>query len=122
MKPGRDMFRSALGLTMTAALSAFAIAQGLDPATLVKPPADSWPTYHVDYSGRRHSRLSQITPANVHRLGLAWAFQTGQNQQIKATPILVNGVLYVTTPDNLWAIDARTARQLWRYTHPANEA
>ena len=67
-------------------------AQGLDPAALLKPPADSWPTYHGDYSGQRHSRLTQITPDNVHQLTLAWAFQTGQAQQIKATPILVNGV------------------------------
>ena len=51
--------------------------QGLDPATLLKPPADSWPTYHGDYSGQRHSRLTQITPDNVHQLTLAWAFQTG---------------------------------------------
>ena len=97
------------------------MAQGLDPAALLKPPADSWPTYHGDYSGQRHSRLTQITPANVHQLTLAWAFQTGQTQQIKATPILVDGVMYITTPDNIWAIDARTARQLWRYTYPANE-
>jgi alcohol dehydrogenase (cytochrome c) len=98
-----------------------AIAQSLDPSALLKPGADSWPTYHGDYSGQRHSRLTQITPANVHQLTLAWAFQTNQPQQIKATPILVNGVIYVTTPDNLWAIDARSGRQIWRYTYPANE-
>ena len=97
------------------------MAQGLDPAALLKPSADSWPTYHGDYSGQRHSRLTQITPANVHQMTLAWAFQTGQTQQIKSTPILVNGVLYVTAPDNIWALDARTARQLWRYTYPANQ-
>jgi alcohol dehydrogenase (cytochrome c) len=96
-------------------------AQGLDPAMLLEPPVDSWPTYHGDYSGRRHSGLTQITPANVNQLTLAWAFQTGQNQPIKSTPILVNGILYVTTPDNLWAIDARSARQLWHYTYPPNK-
>src|SRR3954469_6181984 len=88
-------------------------AQGLDPATLLNPPADSWPTYHGDYTGRRHSRLTQITPDNVHQLTLAWAWQAGGTNQIKATPILVNGVLYITAPDNIWAIDARTARQIW---------
>ena len=79
----------------------------VDPSALLKPAADSWPTYHGDYTGQRHSRSTQITPANVHQLTLAWAFQTNQPQQIKATPILVNGVIYLTTPDNLWAIDAR---------------
>jgi len=83
---------------------------------------DSWPTYHGDYSGQRHSRLTQTTLANVHQLTLAWAFQTGQTQQIKSTPIVVDGVIYVTTPDNIWALDARSARQLWRYTYPAIRA
>ena len=92
--------------------------QGLDPATLLKPPADSWPTFHGDYTGQRHSRLTQITPDNVHQLTLAWAFQTTPSSQIKSTPILVDGVLYITAPDNIWAIDARSARQIWRYTYP----
>src|SRR5438552_3535012 len=98
-----------------------AIAQGLDPAALLKPAVDSWPTYHGDYSGRRHSRLTQITPENVRQLGLAWAFQTGLTQSVKSTPILVDGVLYVTAPDHLWAVDARSGRQLWHYAYPANQ-
>jgi len=96
-------------------------AAGLDAAVLLRPPADSWPTYHGDYSGRRHSALTEITPANVHQLTLSWAFETGQSGQIKATPILVNGVIYLAMPDAAWAIDARTGRQLWRYSYPANE-
>ena len=51
-----------------------------------------------------------------------WRFQTGQNQQIKASPILANGILYVTTPDNIWAVDARTAKELWHYQNPPNNA
>src|SRR3954462_6773936 len=109
------------GVACGCALLAAQSPQGLDPALLVKPPADSWPTYHGDYSGRRHSRLTQITPENVHQLTLAWSFQTGQSQQIKASPIVVGGVIFITTPDNIWAIDARSAGQLWRYTYPANQ-
>ena len=120
----------ALGLPITAAgqtapaagqTTSAAAGTGLDPATLLHPPADSWPTYHGDYTGQRHSKLTQITPENVAQMGLAWAWQSGTTAQIKATPILVNGVLYVTTPDNIWAIDARTARQIWRYTYPTNQ-
>lgn len=110
------------GLGLVIGLAALAFAQGVDPSMLLKPPADAWLTYHGDYSGQRHSRLTQITPANVGQLTQVWSFSTGQNQQIKGTPILVNGVLYVTTPDNLWAVDARTARQLWHYTYPRNNA
>jgi alcohol dehydrogenase (cytochrome c) len=106
-----------LGLVVCCATTA---AQSVDPSMLLNPPADSWPTYHGDYSGQRHSKLSQITPANVYQITLAWAFQTNQTQDIKASPILVNGVIFITTPDNLWAIDARSARQLWKYTYPRN--
>ena len=104
-----------------ASFAVIAAAQGVDPGLLLKPAPDSWPTYHGDYSGQHHSRLTQITPVNVNQVTLAWAFQTNQTQAIKATPILVNGVIYVTTPDNLWAVDARSGRQIWRYSYPANE-
>jgi alcohol dehydrogenase (cytochrome c) len=111
----------ALALLVLCAQGPAAAPQGFDPAALASPPRDSWPTYHGDYTGQRHSRLTQITPDNVHQITLAWAFQTGQNQQIKATPILANGVMYLSSPEAVWAIDARTGRQIWRYTIPANE-
>jgi alcohol dehydrogenase (cytochrome c) len=97
-----------------------AVAQDVPIQLLLQPTRDSWPTYHGDYSGRHHSPLAQITPANVSQLGLAWAFQTNGAQSIKATPLLANGVIYVSAPDNVWAIDARSGRQLWRYTYPPN--
>ena len=97
------------------------LAQGLDPATIANPPADSWPSYHGDYSGKRHSRLTRITPQNVSSLGLAWAFQTGQGAALKSSPLLVNGVLYFTVPDNVWALDARSGHEIWHYTYPPNK-
>src|SRR2546425_8656039 len=96
------------------------LSQGLDPATIANPPADSWPSYHGDYSGRRHSPLTQITPQNVGSLALAWAFQTNQDATIKSSPLLVDGVLYFTVPDNVWAVDARTGHQIWHYTYKPN--
>jgi alcohol dehydrogenase (cytochrome c) len=116
-------FRSGLVIIAACAtLVSVVRAQSVNPSKLLAPPPDSWLTFHGDYTGQRHSKLSQITPANVNQLGLAWAFQTNQTQGIKATPILANGTLYISSPDNLWAIDARTARQLWHYTHPKNDA
>ncbi|MBV8707383.1 MAG: PQQ-binding-like beta-propeller repeat protein, partial [Acidobacteriaceae bacterium] len=82
--------------------------QEVDTATLKNPPVDSWPGYHGDYSGKRHSKLTGITPQNVGGLGLSWAFQTNQTAEIKSSPLLVNGVLYFTVPDNIWAVDARS--------------
>ena len=113
------IFFAACGLF--ASLAVTVATQGVDPSLLLTPTPDSWPTYHGDYSGQHHSRLTQITPANVNQMTLAWAFQTNQTQAIKATPIVVNGVIYITTPDNLWAVDARSGRQIWRYSYPANE-
>src|SRR5258705_11430422 len=110
---------SLLSLGMGIALAALATAQSVDPPNLLHPPPDSWLTYHGDYSGQRHSRLAAITPENVDKLRQVWRFQTGQTQAIKSSPILVDGVLYITAPDNLWAIDARTAKELWHFQHPA---
>jgi alcohol dehydrogenase (cytochrome c) len=93
--------------------------QSLDPADLRKPLAESWPLYHGDYSGKRHSSLKQVTPQNVGNLGLAWAFQTNQAAQIKSSPLVVDGVVFFTVPDNIWAVDARSGHMIWHYTRPS---
>src|SRR5215471_11004366 len=116
-------------------------AQGLNPASILKPPPDSWPTYSGDYSGRRYSPLTQINQSNVKNLTLAWTHRvanggnpsgpegapliiSGEGKgdivaagatQIKGAILQVNGVLYVTTPDNTWALDARDGHELWHY-------
>jgi len=75
-----------------------------------------WLTYSGTYDGHRHSPLTQITPANVDRLTAQWTFQTGQLGSFQTTPIVVDGVLYVTGfNNNAWAIDARSGRTVWRY-------
>jgi acido-empty-quinoprotein group A len=89
-------------------------AQGLDPAALTKPATDTWPTYNGDYSGKRFSTLDQINAGNVSSLTLAWVFHPHAST-IKATPLEVNGVLYFTVPDNVWAVDARFGREIWHY-------
>ena len=93
-------------------------AQGATEQVLVHPPADSWPGYHGDYSGRRHSSLTQINPQNIKNLTLAWAFQTSQVMEIKSSPLVVDGIIYFTVPENIWAVDARSGHQVWHYTHP----
>jgi len=93
----------------------------VDGDTLLNPAPDMWPTYHGDYSGQRHSPLDQITPENVDMLGLAWVFQSNQSQSIKGTPIMVDGILYVTATNQVWAVDARSGRQIWSYQYPEND-
>ncbi|HEX4807368.1 MAG TPA: acido-empty-quinoprotein group A, partial [Bryobacteraceae bacterium] len=98
------------------AWSVFLSAQGLDPDVIHNPPKDTWPTYTGDYSGRRFSQLEQINKSNISLLTQAWSFQTNvPTEQIKSTPLLVNGILYFTEPDEIWAVDARTGQQLWHY-------
>ncbi|WP_263359234.1 acido-empty-quinoprotein group A [Acidicapsa ligni] len=118
-------------LTIAAlSMSAFAVlatapykldAQNLDNAQILHPAPDTWPLYHGDYSGRRHVHLKQITPQNVGNLSLAWAFQTNQAASIKSSPLLVDGVLYFTVPDNIWAVDARSGHMLWHYNKPTTQ-
>ena len=89
-------------------------AQGLDAAALLKPATDTWPTYNGDYSGRRFSTLEQINAGNVGSLAPAWIFQS-HGLTLKSTPLEVNGILYFTSPDNVWAIDARYGHRIWHY-------
>ncbi len=98
-----------------------AAGQSIAPDELLHPSADSWLTYHGDYSGKRHSALKQITPENVANLEKLWEYSPG-NQAIKASPIVVDDVIYIAMPDHLYAIDARTAKELWHYDHPPNSA
>jgi len=59
------------------------VAQGpLEPASLLKMPTDSWPTYHGDYSGRRYSTLTQINSDNVRTLTLAWVYRLNTSQAL----------------------------------------
>ncbi len=104
--------------------SATAWGQMLDPAKLLQKPVDTWPTYNGDYSGRRYSELKQITSLNVKALSLAWVtrFGPGTGVTIKATPLEVNGILYFSSPNNVWAADAHTGREMWHYQYPANTA
>jgi glucose dehydrogenase len=110
---------------LLALLPNLSAAQGLDPQKLLqKEPTDTWPTYNGDYSGRRFSPLTQIQTSNVHQLSLAWMYRVkiaggamrGVGEpDIKSTPLMVNGVLYFTIPDHVYAVDARTGAELWHY-------
>ena len=79
----------------------------------------NWLTYSGDYAGRRHSGLEQIDTANVERLAAQWVFQSEAKGKFETTPLVFDGVMYVTGQENLaYALDARTGRMIWRYRHP----
>jgi glucose dehydrogenase len=79
----------------------------------------NWLTYSRTYDGQRYSPLAQITPANVARLNTLWTYQIEQMDHFETTPIVADGILYLTEPpDAVSAVDARSGRRLWRYVRP----
>ena len=73
-----------------------------------------WPSYGNDPGAMRYSALRQIDADNVARLKLAWTFRTGEPGS-EAVPIVVNGVMYVTAPDGVYALVPETGELLWKY-------
>ena len=74
-----------------------------------------WPTYHGDVSGNRYSKLTQIDKNNVGRLAPRWIFPMPGANTIENTPLVVDGVMYVSQANECWALDAGTGRVIWRY-------
>jgi alcohol dehydrogenase (cytochrome c) len=87
---------------------------------LALPVGANWTSYNGDYTGRRYSSLRQINPENVVRLRAAWVFHPGKSENLEATPVVVNGVLYVTSANDTFALDARTGRVLWHHQRPVS--
>jgi alcohol dehydrogenase (cytochrome c) len=93
----------------------------LPSSLLVKPPAENWPSYNGDYSGRRYTALSQITPQNVDQLRAQWVFHSSSSSNLEATPVVVDGLMFMTAANDAFAIDARTGRVVWHYARPVTE-
>jgi quinoprotein glucose dehydrogenase len=78
-----------------------------------------WPVYFGDAAGSHYSGLGQIDRANVSQLAPAWTYRSGDaaaNTQIQCNPLIIDGVLYGSTPQlKLVALDAATGRELWRF-------
>lgn len=78
----------------------------------------NWLTYSGNNLGQRYSPLSQITPANVSSLGMQWAFQARSLEKFESTPLVVDGIMYVTqAPNDVVALDAVTGKTLWIYSY-----
>lgn len=97
------------------------LSGGMPYERLLKAGAEpqNWPMFWGNYQGTHYSGLKQITPANAHTLQAQWAIAIPGDSILEATPIVVNGVMYVTgsgNPLTVTALDAKTGRQIWRYT------
>ena len=84
-------------------------------------PKQDWLDNHGDKTGNRYSTLNQINAANVHRLAKGWEFPIPTSARLQATPIVVDGVMYMVGWNEMYALDATTGEQLWRYSEPRHE-
>jgi acido-empty-quinoprotein group A len=109
-------------------------ASSVPPEQLWKPPAEDWPTYHGDSSGRHYSPLAQVNRSTLSRLGLAWTAHLNTARpsapasddqpkpaarafpiQLKAIPLVHDGIIYMVAGAQIQALDARDGRLIWRY-------
>jgi PQQ-dependent dehydrogenase (methanol/ethanol family) len=97
------------------AIPASAISRILDPS-----PGD-WPTYSGNVDGNRYSRLNGIKISNVASLHPAW-IRALPYSPLETTPLVMEGVMYVTGPNQVWALDARTGGEIWTFSRPRSSA
>ena len=113
------MERTLMAAALVAMLPSMSLAQ-VTTERLVNAAEEphNWLTYSGTYSGERHSALGQITTENVVDLEMKWVFQSRTTHPFQVTPLVVDGVMYLTQPPNdVVALDARTGRVFWVYEH-----
>lgn len=100
-----------------------AIGEGTSFAEIAKPKSGEWPTYHGHLSGNRNSPLTQIHTGNVAQLAPKWIFPIpgGSQRGLQVTPVVVDGIMYTTAVNEVWALDARTGRQIWHFARPRTQ-
>jgi len=86
-----------------------------------QPSGSNWLSYNGDFSGRRYSSLSQINRSNVGELRAQWVFHSNNSNRLEVTPIVVNGIMFVTSANDTFALDARTGRMIWHHEWPISE-
>ena len=116
----RDLtaFLSRLGGLPAGALPASDETVGRDAIDRVlhaKP--GEWPTYNGNVNGNRHSALDQINQQNVNKLALQWIYSMPYSG-LETTPLVADGVMYVTGPNQVYALDPRSGQEIWKYARP----
>ena len=105
---------SLTGMAVGAKAAPIAPSGGLSFEQVVHPKPGDWPTYHGDIGGNRHSSLDQINASNVKNLSVKWIYPINLFA-LEVTPVVVDGVMFVTGPNQVFAIDAQSGRTIWHY-------
>jgi alcohol dehydrogenase (cytochrome c) len=77
-----------------------------------------WPSYNGETTRSRYSPLAQIATSNVARIVPKWVFSVPNTSRLQVTPVVVNGVMYVTSANECYALDAGAGREIWHYERP----
>ena len=81
----------------------------------------NWPTYNGRPDGNRYSPLTQISKANVAGLAPRWSFPAATGRDLETTPVVINGTMYVTAVNTVYALDAKTGQQIWKWSRPTTK-
>ncbi|MEO8368433.1 MAG: PQQ-binding-like beta-propeller repeat protein [Candidatus Solibacter sp.] len=87
----------------------------------LQPKPGEWPTYNGNVNGNRHSALEQINVQNVGKLAPQWVYSMTYNG-LETTPLVADGVMYVTGPNQVYALDPRNGQEIWRYSRARSTA
>src|SRR6266436_8281435 len=90
-------------------------------ALTARPVGPNWLSYNGDYTGRRFSSLDQITLKNVEQLRAQWVFHAHNSDSLEVTPVVFAGLMFVTSANDAYALDAQTGRTIWHYSRPITE-
>jgi len=82
---------------------------------------DNWNSYNGDLSGRRFSSLTRITPENAGRLQAQWVFHPRSVSPLEVTPVVINGIMFATSANDAYALDAKTGKVLWRHSRAVTQ-
>src|SRR5215469_3043427 len=82
---------------------------------LLQPVGTNWPSYNGDYTGRRFSSLNQINKSNVGQLRVDWIFHAPNSSAMEVTPVVFEGMMFATSANDAYALDAQTGRVVWHY-------
>jgi alcohol dehydrogenase (cytochrome c) len=92
------------------------------PADLLASPVGAnWVSYNGDYTGRRYSSLGRINTFNVSQLRAQWVFHATNSSLLECTPVVIDGTMFVTAANDVFALDAKTGKQRWHYQRPVTQ-
>ena len=102
-------------MKLVLALIAAPLAAQVTYDQLLNPKPENWVHYSGSYNSQRHSALKQVTTANAKDLTAQWIFHVPEASRLESVPIVVDGVMYVAQPNDVFALDARSGRMIWEY-------